>query len=193
MKSLLKPSLIVLSLVTIAGAALATDCSSAKEERAGTQASATLPYPAMGRIVYINPFADMMRMQAEMNREFNALNSLHAMWMPVMLAPPVAMPMQASSLQRTKDGYQLRVNVPGFNPEDVHVRLDGNMLTISAQESSSSNQKSGNGPVQSMRSRSFVQRMPLPVQIGTAGFKQTVQNGVLTITIPSQNAAPGHV
>jgi HSP20 family protein len=192
--AILKPSLLAVALAAFAGGAFAKDCPADPGIRAHTRASAAMPDPATGNVTYIDPFADMARMQASMARELNAFNAMNELWMRVMMAPPVdwAIPTQASSLQRTKDGYQLQVRVPGFKPEDIHVQLNGQLLTISAQDSTKETYKVGNQPEQTMSARSFVQVLTLPGPVEATGFKQNVQNGVLTITIPSTKAAPGH-
>jgi HSP20 family protein len=192
--AVLKPSLLAAALAAVAGGAIAKDYPSDPGIRANTQASAAMPDTAIGNVIYVDPFADLARMQASMAREFNAFNAMNGFWIPVMIAPPVdfAIPTQTSSLQRTKDGYQLQVRVPGFKPEDIHVQLNGQLLTISAQDSTKETYKVGNQPEQTMSARSFVQMLTLPGPVEATGFKQSVQNGVLTITIPSAKAAPGH-
>lgn len=191
---LLKPSLLAFALAAIAGGALAKDCTSDPGIRANSQASAAIAYPPMENIVYVSPFADLAGVQAAMAREFDAMNAMNAAWMPIMMEPPLAftMPVQTSSLQRTKDGYQVQVSVPGFSPNDVHLRLDGQLLTIYAQDSSKATRKVGNVPEQTMSTRSFVQTLTLPGPVDATGFKQSVRNGVLTITIPSEKGTPGN-
>lgn len=195
--AVLKPSLFAVALAVLAGGAFAKDCPSDPGNQANTQASAAMPDPATGNLIYVDPFADLARMQAAMAREFDAFNAVNGFWMPVMIAPPVdfavPIPTQASSLQRTKDGYQLQVRVPGFKPGDIHVQLNGQVLTISAQDSTKETYKVGNQPEQAMSARSFVQTLTLPGPVESTGFKQSVQNGVLTITIPSVKGAPNHV
>ena len=193
---LFKPSLLVFALAAIAGGAIAQDCPSNSGDRAGKQTPFAAPTPASADFVYADPYANMLRMQAAMAREFNTLNALqamNAMWLPVVMAPPLelAMPTQVSTLQRTKNGYKLQVRLPGFRPEDIHVQLDGRLLSISAQESAKEIRKAGNEPAQAFSTRSFVQTLTLPGPVEATGLKQSVQNGVLTITIPGEQTAPG--
>jgi HSP20 family molecular chaperone IbpA len=192
MKSvLLKPSLLAFALAAMAGSALAKDCTADPSTPSDIQASAAMPRPAMGNFTLIDPLADMMRIQAAMDREFNALNS---MWVPVMMAPPLNfnMPIETSALQRTANGYQLHVRVPGFKPEDIHVHLSGRLLNITAQDSTQGSYKVGNAPEQAMSTRSFSETLTLPESVDARGVKQAVQNGVLTITFPaSQKTGAG--
>jgi HSP20 family molecular chaperone IbpA len=189
MKSvLLRPSLLAIALAAIAASALAKDCTADPSTPANSHASAVTSYPSMGNIVFINPLADMMRMQAAMDREFNSLN---AMGVPVMLAPPLnfTMPVETSALHRTANGYQLHVSVSGFKPDDIHVQLNGRLLNISAQDSTQGSYKVGNVPQQAMSTRSFSETLTLPESVEASGMKQSVQNGVLTITLPSNQKA----
>ncbi|HYP69094.1 MAG TPA: Hsp20/alpha crystallin family protein [Thiobacillaceae bacterium] len=191
--ALVKPSLLAFALAAVAGAALAQDCPSDPGTRASTQTSGVMPNLAVRNIVYIDPFADLLRMQAAMAREINAIDPMGAVWMPVVMMPPgeFAMPEQASALQRTKNGYELQVRVPGFKPEDIHVQLNGQLLRISAQESAKGTYKAANEPAQAFSTRSFVQTLTLPEPVEAAGLKQSVRNGVLSITIPSKSRALG--
>jgi HSP20 family molecular chaperone IbpA len=188
MKSiLLRPSLLAFALAAIAGGALAQDCTSEPGVHANTQAAASLPYTATGNILYINPFADLSRMQAAMNHQFDVLN---AMWVPVLMSPPLnfAVPTQASAeasaLHRTENGYQLQIKLPGFRPEDIHLQVDGRLLNITAQDSTKGTSKVGLGSDQFMRTRSFSETLTLPESVEASGMKQSVQNGILTITLP---------
>jgi HSP20 family protein len=183
-----KPFLLAFALAAFAGGACAKECTSDPGPQDNSQGSTATAQPATANIVYFNPFPDLMRMQAAMDREFNALNT---MWVPVLMAPPVdfAMPMQTSVLHRTANGYQLRINLPGFRPEDIHVQLNGRFLNITAQESTDGTYKVGNAPEQSMSMRNFSETLTLPESVEASGMKQNVQNGVLIITLPSNEKA----
>jgi HSP20 family molecular chaperone IbpA len=175
MKSvLLKPTLLAFALAAIAGSALAKECTAGPSTPSDIQASAAMPYPAMGNFILVNP--------------------LNSMWVPVMMAPPlnVTLPIETSALQRTANGYQLHVRVPGFKPDDIHVHLSGRLLNITAQDSTQGSYKVGNVPEQAMSTRSFSETLTLPESVDARGVKQEIQNGVLTITFPnSQKAGTG--
>ncbi|MGO9446701.1 MAG: Hsp20/alpha crystallin family protein [Thiobacillaceae bacterium] len=179
---LVKHSLLAFALATVAGSVCAKDCTSAPGPQTNLQGSATAP--VMGTVVYFNPVPDLIGMQAAMDREFSALN---AMWVPVLMAPPAnfAIPMQTSTLHRTANGYELRVNLPGFRPEDIHVQLNGRFLSITAHESTEGTYKVGNSPGQRMSTSNFSETLTLPASVEASGMKQSVENGVLTITLPS--------
>jgi HSP20 family molecular chaperone IbpA len=193
MSTVLKLSLLTISLATLSGGVMAKECPSdtgstappALESNAGQ---------ASDNIVYLNPYDLIRAQEALMNQEFNALN---AMWFPVINAPmpsmPIGfampMPVQPSALVRTANGYKLQVNVPGFSPDDIHVQLNGRLLNISANRSIDKNIKTGNSPGQEVSERSFSETISLPPSVNGSGMVQKVQNGVLTITIPTNSGS----
>jgi HSP20 family protein len=187
-----KPSLLAVALALAAGAVLAGECAPSAPATAKPQAAAAMPIPA--HAWYYNPWGDLMRMQALLDSQVNAMNAL---WMPVMLdpqtafAPPSAFTLATpvSALQQTQDGYRLEVPLPGFKAEDIHVRLDGQFLAITAQTSSTV--KVGQQEGQSRSSRSFAETLTLPGPVQASELKESFENGVLTITIPSRKGAAG--
>ncbi len=186
----LKPSLLAFALVLAAGAVHAGECTPSASTTVKPQASAAMPVPA--HAFYYNPWADLMRMQAVLDSQFDAMNAL---WMPVMFATPTAfapamaftLPTPVSVLQQTQDGYRLVVPLPGFKAEDIHVHLDGRLLAITAQTSSTV--KVGEQDGQSRSSFATTLTVPGPVQ--ASELKESFENGVLTITLPSRKGAAG--
>ena len=185
MKSqILKPSLLALSLVLPVASSHAEDCTA--NQVAKPQAA------AKGDIVYYNPWADLMRMQAAMEREFSAMNA--PLWMPVLFAPPpmaYTLPVQGSTLHHTPEGYQLELKLPGYKAEDIRVRLDGRLLTVTAQASSNDTVKVGQQSEQSRSSRSYAETLTLPGPVQASGLKESFKDGVLTVTVPDRKGADG--
>ncbi len=175
------PSILALSLALAAGGAYAGECPPQAGATANPQSAAAMPAPT--HAFYYNPWADFMRMQAALESPFGAMNPL---WVPVMFVPPpsFAVPTRISALQQTKDGYQLAIPLPGFKPEDVHIRLDGQLLSISAQASSVL--KVGQNDEQSTSRRAFAETLTLPAPVKASELKESFKDGVLTITLPGQ-------
>ena len=88
------------------------------------------------------------------------------------------------SLREEKEAYVVRAKLPGFTKNDVSVKVEKNdVLCISAAK------KSGD-PKVGEQSVSFVRRFRLP-HGACARIKEatgTMQNGLLTITIPKPKA-----
>ena len=184
--AILKPSLLALAFALPVASSQAEDCTA--KQAAKPEAAAN------GDIVYFSPLVDLMRIQAAMEREFNALNT--SLWMPVLFAQPTAFALPAvrsSSLRHTPEGYQLELKLPGFKAEDIHVSLDGQLLTVSAQTSSHDAVKVGQQSEQSLSSRSYAETLTLPGPVQASGLKESYKDGVLTITVPSSKGAGGSV
>lgn len=179
--AILTPSLLALSLALPAASSLAGECTAAP----GAAASASNP-------VY-DPSPEVMRMQAALVREFDALAS-SPVWLPIMYVPATAVTppvLQGGDLQRTAEGYQLEFKLPGYRPENVHVHLDGHVLTVSAESSSRGTVQVGQQPEQSLTRSAFAQTLTLPGAVQASGLRESFQNGVLTIRIPAVKTSAG--
>lgn len=182
---LLKPSLLAFSLTLAVGAAGAGECPPCPETKAPVGAEAALPPHAL----YYNPWADIVRMRALLNAQFNPL------WMPVLLPPPTTLtnflPLATptAALQASQEGYRLELPLPGFKDEEIQVKLEGRLLSISA-ETSSTAQAAGGG--EQFR-RSFAQALTLPVAVQAADLKRHFENGVLTLILPAAKTVDGAV
>lgn len=149
--------------------------------------------PPTGKAPAYDPWADFMRiqadMQAEMQRQFDAMN---AYWNNAAKAgTPTSgawASMQGSSVTTTEKAYQVQANLAGFQPEDIHVRLQGRLLTISAQTSSKHSVQQDNQTSQSLRDSSFVESLTLPGPVDATSMQETFKDGLLTLSIPRQKS-----
>ena len=185
MKSVIaQPSLLTFALALASGGAQAGECTSSADTAIMPQAAVSAPV----QVIYYNPWGDFLRIQALMDRQFNALNAL---WQPMNPGQQAMgmLPLRVSTLQPTADGYRLQLPLPGYKAEDIHVRIDGQMLSISA--ATANTVKVGRQDEQSRSS--FAETLTLPGPVQASEVKQTFENGVLTITIPSQKSAAGKV
>jgi HSP20 family molecular chaperone IbpA len=184
MRTLVSKSFLLASLLAAtAGSVHAGDCPEQKAAVPATPAQ-SLPASASAQVFYANPWAELVRMQEAMERQFEAMNAL-----PVLFVPPPTflMPTAVSALQHTQDGYRIEIPLPGFKPEDVHVRLDGQLLSITAETASTS--KVGDQDMQSRSSRSFAETLTLPGSVKATKLKQSFENGVLILTVPGNEAS----
>lgn len=83
------------------------------------------------------------------------------------------------------DHYQLKADLPGFKKEDIHLDLDGDMLTISAERHSEHEEKGKrNKFVRCERSYGAYSRSFDVSGINVDGIKATYEGGVLTLMMP---------
>lgn len=144
-------------------------------DRPDTDLSATPPLPSLGQW---DPWSDMQRMQAHIDRAFDRYFD----------AWPVAAPGDAAqiTLKQQADNYVVRATIPGAREGDIKVNLDGRLLSISSQVKGDEKQTAQNGAVTSEATygSTFDEAFTLPGPVNDAGMKSDFKDGVLTLTIP---------
>lgn len=89
------------------------------------------------------------------------------------------------------DSYLVHAELPGVKKEDIHVVVDGNQVSISAETKQEKEVKEGDRVLRSERyfgkvSRSFLLEQDLDDTKATAKFN----DGVLELTLPKRTASP---
>lgn len=86
------------------------------------------------------------------------------------------------------DAYELSAELPGFNKEDIKIDIDGDMLTISAEHSDSSEEK-GEDNKYIRRERfygSFSRSFDISA-VNADAVSAKYENGVLTLDMPKKS------
>ena len=89
-------------------------------------------------------------------------------------------------------GYVVHAEVPGVRKDDIHVTIEGNQVSISAEVKRETEKKDGERILRSERYygssyRSFV----LPTEIDEARSEAKYDNGVLELTLAKKAAVTG--
>lgn len=94
-------------------------------------------------------------------------------------------------VKETDKGYTVQAEVPGVRKEDIHVHVEGNVVTLRAevkqQDSSKDDKMLRSERYFGAVSRSF----QLPVDIDQDQAKAKYDNGVLTLTLPKKLSSGG--
>lgn len=94
-------------------------------------------------------------------------------------------------VKETDGAYTVSAEVPGVGKEDIHVSIDGSVVTLRAevkQEDSSKDEKL----LRSERYFGSVSRsFELPLEIDQTQAKARFDNGVLSLTLPKKQAGAG--
>jgi HSP20 family protein len=95
----------------------------------------------------------------------------------------------ATDVLETEKAIELKVDMPGVTPEAIEVKLDGNVLTLSAERKAEAKEEK-NGWIRQERSwgrfaRSFV----LPETVEGTTPEATYKHGVLSVRLPKKEAA----
>lgn len=90
-------------------------------------------------------------------------------------------------VKENDDGYTVHADIPGVKKEDIHVTVEGNMVSISAETKSEKEEKKGEKVIRSERyvgkvSRSF----SLGSDIDEAKAQAKYTDGVLELTLPKK-------
>ena len=127
-----------------------------------------------------DPFAEIRRMDAAFNR----------LWNTGARAPEVDGGRWDVAMDVVQDGDDLivRASVPGVDPDDIQVTLEDGLLTIEGETSSETEEQKGNYLLRERRFGRFHRALRLPSSVDAENAEPSYANGVLTITVPKQEA-----
>lgn len=95
----------------------------------------------------------------------------------------------ALDVQADKDDYVLRANVPGLKPEDLHIEVVDNTVTVSGEIKGEREEKRDNYLLQERRYGQFSRTISLPTSVNPAKAEATIEQGVLTVRVPKAEEA----
>jgi len=84
------------------------------------------------------------------------------------------------------DSYQLDVAVPGWEKSDFNVKLDGNLLTISAEKKEEAKAEGDKVVRKEFGSRTFKRSFTLDDKIDAASIGAKYENGILKLQLPKK-------
>ncbi|MFD0668541.1 Hsp20/alpha crystallin family protein [Ramlibacter sp. MAHUQ-53] len=104
---------------------------------------------------------------------------------------PLPAPSQvAIDVKETERAYEVNAVMPGVDKKDIHVSVDGNVVSISAEVRQADEQKRDEKVLRSERYFGSVSRsFSLPQAVDEAGAQARYENGILKLVLPKQ-AAP---
>ncbi|HEY9146714.1 MAG TPA: Hsp20/alpha crystallin family protein [Thiobacillus sp.] len=100
------------------------------------------------------------------------------------------MPLIRMDVREDEKAYAVHADIPGVNKDDIHVSINGNTVSISAEVKKSAEQKEGEKVLRRERhvgrvSRSFV----LEHEVDEGAASARYQDGVLELVLPKKTAA----
>jgi len=101
---------------------------------------------------------------------------------------PLPSPSQIKlDVKETDQGYTVQAEVPGVGKEDIHVSIDGNTVTLSAEVKQADSQTRDEKVLRSERYYGAVSRsFQLPADLDADAAKAKYDNGVLTLSLPKK-------
>jgi HSP20 family protein len=121
-----------------------------------------------------------------MNRLFTSLFDT-----PTGLTPPARRFAPATDIVESDTHYILRADLPGVAEEDLSLQLDGDVLTISGERRSQSEQRRGGYVRYERSSGSFRRSVRLPEGVDGDAIEANFDRGVLEVSVPKpERVAP---
>jgi HSP20 family protein len=90
------------------------------------------------------------------------------------------------NITEVPNAYQIEVAVPGFEKTDFNLKLDGNLLTISADKKQDIKEENEKSIRREFSYRSFKRSFTLDEKINAANIAAKYENGVLKVTLPKK-------
>ncbi|RID98585.1 Hsp20/alpha crystallin family protein [Simplicispira hankyongi] len=115
-------------------------------------------------------------------------DALRSFMRPWRVEMPEAAPRIKLDLSEQDGSYAVKAEIPGVKKDDIDVRIDGSMVTISAEIKSEKEEKGNGGRMlrrerqEGYASRSFSLACPVDESKVEASYK----DGILTLTLPKK-------
>jgi HSP20 family protein len=137
-------------------------------------------FPGMG---WRNPFAELERMQREMDRLFGE-RAFRPGWsgLPAGVFPSV-------NVTEDKDHYYVRAELPGIEADELDIQAAGSSVTISGERKIGVEGDNVRYHRREREAGRFSRIINLPVGANTGDVKAGLSNGVLTLTIGKSEAS----
>jgi HSP20 family protein len=95
----------------------------------------------------------------------------------------------ALDVRETDDAYVIEVDLPGIDPEQTEVLVEGRTVTIRGTLAEEREEARGNYLVRERRQGTFLRAVALPGMIEVDQVETRYQNGQLTITLPKASSS----
>lgn len=134
-----------------------------------------------------NPFEEIDRLIDRLSRQFDEATQSWERGESLDLLPTMAKSM-AVDLVEHDDEFVVTVDLPGFDREDVDVRVTDHTLSIKAEQATETEEGEETYLHRERRHRSLHRSIRLPGDVDAEAVKARMKNGVLTITLPKSEA-----
>ena len=126
-----------------------------------------------------HPFNEMTDVQRDIDRVFGPM-------LGDWSATPEWSWLPATEATSGSEGWTLRMELPGIDPNDVHVELTGKVLTVSGERTAKDEQTDRH--LSEIGYGRFERRFTLPEDVATDGVTATFEHGMLELTLPAAEA-----
>ena len=132
----------------------------------------------MANITRWNPFREMMTMQSALDKFFE---DAPQQWPDWHLGDNAL----ALDVDETADHYLVKTDLPGVNPDNIHVTVQDDVLSIVAEQPEQTvEHKDAKSLVRERRYGRFSRSIRLPQAIESGKGEADYKDGTLTLTLP---------
>ena len=116
-------------------------------------------------------------------------DALRGFMRPWRLEVPEAAPRIKIDVSEQDGSYAVKAEIPGVNKEDIDVRVDGNLVTISAEVKSEKEEKKDGRVLRQERQQGFASRsFTLACPVDETKTDASYKNGILELKLPKKAA-----
>jgi HSP20 family protein len=138
----------------------------------------------MSNITRYDPFTELARFDPflDMDDVFNRFMMRPALRSGMEMEPQIKMDIKEA------DGmYKVKAEIPGVNKDDIHVSIEGNRISISAEIKKEKEVKEGERVIRSERSFGMASRsFSLADEVDQGKVQAKYADGVLELTLPKK-------
>ena len=117
--------------------------------------------------------------------------SLRSLLRPWKFGEMEAAPRIKLDVSEQDGAYGVKAEIPGVRKEDIDVRVDGNVVTISAEVKSEKEEKDGGRVLRRERQQGYASRtFTLACPVDQAQVDAKYENGVLELKLPKKAGTP---
>jgi len=135
----------------------------------------------MAELVRWDPFREMVSLRETMDR---LLDEAFARPLASLALGEGLGWMPQIDMYQTDNDIVVKATVPGVKPEDLHLTITGDVLTIRGEVKSEEEVKDAAYHIRERRYGTFSRSLPLPVPVVADKAKAEFENGILTLTLP---------
>jgi len=96
----------------------------------------------------------------------------------------------AVNVKEDADGFALALAAPGYGKEDIEIKIDDNVLTISSEKKDKGTAKEGEKFTRKeFKYAAFKRTFTLPDTVDSTKIEANYENGILNISIPKKEEA----
>ncbi len=109
------------------------------------------------------------------------------------LDEPLGWMQPAVDLRETGEAFFLEMAIPGFDPEDIHLSITENQLSVCWEvPDEARSEESSTYHLRKRKQRSFIRTIQLPARIAIDRAEAIFQNGELRLRLPKIRAPAAH-